>query len=162
MVLQTGHTAPILSAFPCISSAFPCISSAFPCIWSAPLVMHPEKGCFSSLTFLTLSVLSVSHSLCLVYYATTMFTTICQYGVYLTVSLSHAVTVSLSHAVRVVCLYLTRSVCYCSERHLSLAPGAGCRRLVWNEEGSALFVSNELDGTVSMCSFDSESGSGCC
>lgn len=45
-----------------------------------------------------------------------------------------------------------------SPRHLRLGPGAGCRHACWDAAGDALFVNNELDGTVTAARFDAGTG----
>eukprot|EP00931_Biecheleriopsis_adriatica_P100647 TRINITY_DN75918_c0_g1_i1.p1 TRINITY_DN75918_c0_g1~~TRINITY_DN75918_c0_g1_i1.p1 ORF type:complete len:399 (-),score=41.54 TRINITY_DN75918_c0_g1_i1:154-1308(-) len=44
------------------------------------------------------------------------------------------------------------------ERHLRLLPDAGCRHVAWSKDGSFLYVNNELDATITTCSFDISTG----
>ena len=43
-------------------------------------------------------------------------------------------------------------------RHLALDASAGPRHVAWADAGATLYVCNELDGTVTACSFDARTG----
>ena len=43
-------------------------------------------------------------------------------------------------------------------RHMKLDEGAGCRHAVWSADGSRLYLNNELNHTLTVCSFDHTSG----